>query len=307
MNNMESQSQHVAALAQELLDDIELGRMNGQALILKAARLARLTGTEEIKEWLSYELSGYTDKPVALKYMSKTGRWTDFKEKKGYWGSFADQVTTIESWTAELKTIRVPDVSGDYIVIALNKVMDRSRVLSSSIQTLERIRNRVISLLHTWVASVLYEHKFGSAAESIFEKFRDVVDARLAAIGQSVFDKLPAVYDRLREGDSEAISQGMTTCRRIIDAFADALYPATNDTVEIEGNTLSLDASKHQNRINAYIALKCDSKSRRKRLRQTLANLYDRVSSGIHNDLDNTEAQALVLQTYSLLGEIAML
>jgi hypothetical protein len=99
----------------------------------------------------------------------------------------------------------------------------------------------------------------------------------------------------------------MTTCRRIIDAFADALYPATNDTVEIEGNTLSLDASKHQNRINAYIALKCDSKSRRKRLRQTLANLYDRVSSGIHNDLDNTEAQALVLQTYSLLGEIAML
>lgn len=307
MSHMESQSQHVAALAQELLDDIEFGRLNGQALVLKASRLARLTGTEEIKEWLSYELNGYQDKPVAIKYMSKTGRWKDFKEKKGYWGSFADQVTTIESWTAELKTIRVPDVSGEYIVIAVNKVMDRSRDLSSSIQTIERIRNRVISLLHTWVVSVLYEHKFGSAAESIFEQFRDVVDARLAAIGQSIFDKLPAVYDRLREGDSEAISQGMTTCRRMIDAFADALYPATNDTVEIEGNTLSLDASKHQNRINAYIASKCESKSRRKRHRQTLANLYDRVSTGIHNDLDKTEAQALVLQTYSLLGEIAML
>ena len=35
-----------------------------------------------------------------------------------------------------------------------------------------------------------------------------------------------------------------------------------------------------------------------------LANLFDRVSSGVHNDVSVSEARALFLNTYLLLGEI---
>ena len=42
-----------------------------------------------------------------------------------------------------------------------------------------------------------------------------------------VLDKIPAVMDRLAEGDQEAVSQGLTTCRRIIESFADSTYPPT--------------------------------------------------------------------------------
>jgi hypothetical protein len=38
-----------------------------------------------------------------------------------------------------------------------------------------------------------------------------------------------------------------------------------------------------------------------------LANVYDHVCAGIHDDISVDEARALVLSTYMLLGEIAIL
>jgi hypothetical protein len=110
--------------------------------------------------------------------------------------------------------------------------------------------------------------------------------------------------DRLAEGDQESISQALTTCRRIIELFADSIYPPTDETIELGGNTLKLDASRHQNRINAYIHTKTNSQSVKHRLRQNLANLHDRISSGVHNDVSADEARSLFLNTYLFLGEI---
>ena len=53
-----SRSRHIFELSKELLDDIELGRLSAEVLLLKAARLARLTGSQEIQQWIEYELRG---------------------------------------------------------------------------------------------------------------------------------------------------------------------------------------------------------------------------------------------------------
>jgi hypothetical protein len=110
--------------------------------------------------------------------------------------------------------------------------------------------------------------------------------------------------DRLADGDQESISQALTTCRRIVEGFADAIYPPSDGTFNIGGNTLGLGPDKHQNRINVYIHNGTASESRRKRLRQNLANLFDRVSSGVHGDVSAEEARALFLNTYLFLGEV---
>jgi hypothetical protein len=120
----------------------------------------------------------------------------------------------------------------------------------------------------------------------------------------SVLSKIPIAVDRLVEGDDEGISQALGTCRRILEAFADAVYPPTDATIELGGNSLKLDASKHQNRINAYIADRTSSASRRQRLRQNLSNLFDRVSTGVHGDVNGEEAFSLFLNTYLFLGEV---
>jgi hypothetical protein len=67
---------------------------------------------------------------------------------------------------------------------------------------------------------------------------------------------------------------------------------------------LKLDASKHQNRINAFVHARTLSHSRKQKIRQNLANLYDRVSTGVHGEVTAEEAQSLFLNTYLFLGEI---
>ena len=55
----QSRSEHILELSKELLDDIELSRTNVENLILKASRLARLVGSEEVRQWLKLEMGGY--------------------------------------------------------------------------------------------------------------------------------------------------------------------------------------------------------------------------------------------------------
>jgi hypothetical protein len=85
----ENKSTHIIELCKELLDDIELSRINSEAILLKATRLARLSGSDEIRQWLRHEMTGYnsTD-PLSLKYMTQTGRWTDKNSNKGFIANF---------------------------------------------------------------------------------------------------------------------------------------------------------------------------------------------------------------------------
>jgi hypothetical protein len=176
--------------------------------------------------------------------------------------------------------------------------------VTHQIQVHGAIKSRVISLLHEFISGVYYEKAFSGLAEDIFEAYKREIDARIAEKCGDVLSKLPYVYDRLREEDSESVSQGLTTCRRIIDAFADTLYPPTEETIQIDGNTLELGANRYQNRLNAYILGKVSSDSRRKRLRQSLSNLYSRVSAGVHSEVSPQEAKSLLLSTYLFLGEV---
>jgi hypothetical protein len=301
----QSRSQHILELARELLDDIELSRTTAEGLILKASRLARWVGNDETRYWLALEMGGYnsTD-PISRKYMSITGRWTDSKNNIGWWGPLAQQEAAIMAEKAKLASMRIPDSSSDYFNIAIRALVDDMSRSANLISTLSGIKTRVLGQLHTFVSDVYYEKEFDNLSESIFERYKSDVDTLIYQHCGDVLEKIPAVMDRLAEGDQEAVSQGLTTCRRIIESFADSIYPPTDETIEIGGNTLKLDASRHQNRINAYIHLKTESQSVKHRLRQNLGNLFDRVSTGVHNDVSADEARSLFLNTYLFLGEI---
>jgi hypothetical protein len=120
------------------------------------------------------------------------------------------------------------------------------------------------------------------------------------------FERFPAVFERLRQGDPEAISHALTTCRRIVDGFADALFPASTEPVNVDDQMLDCSKDKPRNRLRAYMSQHIPSKSRRDRLNKTLGELYSKVSAGVHSDVSVDEARALVLNTYLLLGEIAL-
>lgn len=189
----------------------------------------------------------------------------------------------------------------------VQQIIGQLNQLNTAVSQLSGIRSRVLALLHTFAARVYYELSFGNAQESLFEKQRALIDAELAAACGEVLRKVPAVYERLREDDAESISQALTTCRRIADAFADSIYPPSAATVTIGDNVLKLTAIHHQNRINVFVHEHCASVSRKRRIRRMLEDIYDRLGTGVHQDVTAEEARFLFLQTYLLIGEILVL
>ncbi len=300
-----SASEHILSLSRELLDDIELDRLSSDKVLLKCVRLARLAGSQECQQWLNYEMAGYPGTgEISLKYMTLTGRWTDKEENKGYWGPLAQYEANIRASQAKIASLQIPSLSGDKAWVVTRGIVTSMNAAVKAVSTFEGIRSRVLSLLHRFVSDVYYEREFASLAESTFERYKRNVDTLISDTCSEVLRKIPAVVDRLQEGDAEAISQALTTCRRIIESFADAVYPPSEEVKELGGNTLKLDSSKHLNRINAYVSDLTKSDSRRQRLRQNIANLYGRTCAGVHDGVTKEEAFSLFLNTYLFLGEV---
>ncbi|PPD49386.1 MAG: hypothetical protein CTY16_03975 [Methylobacter sp.] len=301
----QSRSEHILELAKELLDDIELSRLSAESLLLKASRLARWVGSDEIKYWINLEMKGYnSSNETSLKYMDITGRWVNREEKKGYWGPLAQQEAALDAENIKLRSMSTPDTSGDWAFRVMQ--MHQQQMLSTTnyISTLSGIKSRVLAHLHGFVSEVYYEKEFDSLSESIFEKYKSEIDTLIAVHCGDVLQQVPSVMSRLAEGSPESISQALSTARRIIDSFADSIFPPTEETMNIGGNEVALGANKHQNRINAFVHQRIDSKSRKQKIRQNLTNLYDRVSTGVHKDVTAEEARSLFLNTYLLLGEV---
>jgi hypothetical protein len=317
----QSKGKAIITLAGELIDQIELSQLSAESLLLKAIRLARLADAPKEHQWLAFELGGYpSNDPVALEYMGLMGRWTNFDKKIGYRMPLAQIEANISAIKIQMQTLRAPDVSyspsnpenwatADWMTLKapVDSVIQKGAELSGLIGQLSGIRSRVLAYVHSLVVSVYHEKIFSGLAESIFERYQSRIDILLAQRAGDILEKIPVIYNRLAEGDQEAISHAQTSCRRMIEVFADAVYPPTDKTIEVDGKPVALNAANPRARINEYIKGQTSSKSRRTKLQQTLANIFNRVSTGVHNDVTLEEAQSLFLQTYLFLGEVLTL
>jgi hypothetical protein len=291
-------------VASELLDDIELDRIPLPQCLMKGRRLARLMEDEEVSKWISYELTGYKKDDLGLKYMDLTSRWGDATREKGYWGSIPELLSNAESYQAAIQAHRVESISGDNAFISLRAQNAEINTKLNMISATSRIPPAVLTVLHDYVGRVYLELIFSEQQANIFESLRKEVDARLSeAIGDSLL-KIQSIQDRLNAGDSEAVSQAMLTCRRLIDAFANCVFPARNEEYSLGGQKLAVKQSNVLNRMNAYVHSCGVTGGRAVRIRRTLADVYERVSSGVHADVSYSEARFLFLNTYTLLGEI---
>lgn len=303
-----SKSKHILDLAKEIIDDIELNRTEAQSILLKCTRLSRYVDNEEVRKWLRFEMQGYpSGDPISEKYMTKTGRWTDRKKNEGYWIPLSQIEATIDSQTNKLKSFRIPDSSSQFAPTVVREVTSSMNLTANYISTMVGIKSRVISFLHDFSTNVYYEKVFDNLAESIFDNYKKEIDLLISANAGDIIEQIPSVIARLSDSDKESISQALTTCRRVIDSFANNIYPSSDETINIGGNELSLKADKVLNRLNAFVHQNSSSESRKNRIRQNLKNLYDRVSAGVHSDVDAQEAKNLFFNVYLILGEILTL
>jgi hypothetical protein len=340
-----NKNQHIVGLAEELVEDIERDRLSAERIVYKANRLARAVDDADTLEWLSFELNGYNaDDERAIHCLRITGRYLSEDRKNGYFASIGGLEADIKCCQRELEVLRVPDVDyhqtepdpceqqawGDSFRFydprarfdpcdprtglsrghprnILQDILSESTQKSECLCSLETLRSRVIALVHAFAQRVYYEKLFSGLAETIFERYKSEVDALLAATCGEVLKKLPAVYDRLSEGDTEAISHALTTCRRVLESFADAVNPPSDRRIKVDGKAIVLNKQNWRARVREHLNNHFASKSRRERLRHMLDDLANRTGTGVHDDIAPDEAKALLLHTYLFVGEISTL
>ncbi len=285
-----SKSDEAIALARDVLEDLE-GQENRRkdlsVVLRKARRLADLEGDSKMRRWLRRELEGFDEEePDALEFMRAAGR------------GVSDEGSYLTAPLPRLKRAvdRIEAMGGDEPLTAWRE--------HERIQTVIQFS---LSLLHDFATSIYHKLVFSGQAESIFERYKALVDSRLADRCADILEKMPTVDERLADGDSEAVSHAMTTCRRIIAGAADALYPPPQEAVVRNGKEVELGSEKQKNRLLEYVRERVTSDRRRARLRQTLNNLWGSVSTSVHGEIVPSEARALFLQTYLFLGEMLTL
>ena len=281
----------------------------------------------EVQSWLKKELSGYGPlDEIGKKYASMTGRITDYEKMIGYWQPFAELIGIIRAREAELSSLKVPDVNfapssanpnelvggmyGRNVMAATspaNQALNRMTQLGNQIGPLRGVVSKITPVLHEFVSKTYYELAFRGVAESIFESHRRQVDALLAESAGDALQKIPAIAERLASGDGEATSHAMTTARRVLCSFADAIQPPMSEPLDWGGQRLDCGPDKYLNRLRVYIRQRSPTRSRDERLVSTIRNLNDRFSAGTHADVFPDEARALFVLLYVTLGEILSL
>lgn len=297
----------IISLAKNILDDAELSRISAEALVLKATRLARLVKHENMIAWLALERMGYSDKEPDIGWMKYTGRPLNETTRVGYWGSIATQEASIEADESEMEVVKNFKPSGEWSAMQLYNQQQQIRKLANSISTYKRIRSRVIAIIQDFASNVYHEKIFSRKAEDIFTQYSEQIDSVLADSVGEVLVMLPSVFERLNSDDQEAVNQALLSCRRILDAFINKLYPPNEQNITLEGEELIINAEKTKNRYRVYIYQRTKSKSVRKKIIENILKLYDRTSTAVHKDVTREEAKALVLWLYVTLGEILTL
>jgi hypothetical protein len=296
-------------LSSDLLDDVELSRIGAEALLLKAVRLARLLDDAISLEWLELELHGYESFSVALRpHLARSCRITNNNGKEAaYLMSLGSVVASIGAQEARITATKSPSLSGEFLGIALDRIHGQVNQATLSVIGLAQVKSAVLARIHEFAARTFQELTFSESQEELFGTARREIDAMLAPLSAKALEKIESITERLAREEVEAISQAMNTCRRLIDQFADAVYPAQAEPAIVDGQAVERNKSKVLNRIDLFVRSATESTSRQQRLRRSLRDIYERVSAGVHGDVTPSEARFLFLHTYIILGEILTL
>jgi hypothetical protein len=302
-----NRQQEALALAEDVMTDVELSRGPVDKHVLKVMRSARLMGDEEAERWLGYEIEGIPDTAEGRAWMSQTKRWTNQDAGEGYWRPASSLEATRAGADAARAALAGVNLSGDMLFPIMREHSAAIANYTSQAIAMSRVLSAVDARVYHYASDVYAELQFSEIQASLFAESQTAVDATFAAMAGSALKKIESINERLGVNEDEAISQAMSTCRRLIDAVADHVFPAQDEPYDLNGHELNVKQSAVLNRINAYLHSSGVTGGRADRLRRSVADIYRRVSKGVHDDVDGHEARYLFLATYVNLGEVLTL
>lgn len=321
--NSNTKKDKAIEVCEEILKGFEYSSLTISQCLQKCLRVARLLEDREVELWFRLELMGYNyyriEKDDLLLFnsiLSRSGRLTE--DGKYYPTSLPDLEDNINLCKEQLKTVVLPSsiaeqsanpnriLSGiDTVVINVRET--RRQAMASLVQN-QPLFNKIAGAIYQWVVNTYNALRFGNISETIFNEARRLVETELKNISPSTIEKLLKANDRFLSDNPEEWSQGLTSCRRALKSFADAVFPSADVTSD-NGHVLTDD--KYRNRLIEFVKQAKIKDSQKEILEKQLIYLYDRIKSlddlaskGVHHVVDRSEGRLCMVHIYLLLAEL---
>lgn len=229
----------------------------------------------------------------------------------------AMSIAEVEANLAQLKSIfaeySVADKGSTFYAYQAAAAADKQRakllpLIQSDVKIIEHVRQDVFNYL------LLTENNLhtGKPTSSVFERGLEYVRTSLAERAPAALDKFLAAEVRLAGGTPEDLSHALTSTRRMIKDLADALYPATGETIVGEDRVERvMDDDAYRNRLIQFAKEKLGKRLQGKVMGDTLAsygrritNLDSMANKGVHNDVTAAEAEQCVIWSFMLVADL---
>lgn len=319
-----SRNEEIQLLAEEIIRNIELSELPLRNVVIKCARLARLTDNQRAINLFQYELAGYpkddqgfiqTEAFNLARFVNRTFVDISDKKEKMFIETVAELESELEAAKEQMKVAYDPNVSlsssNPYQHVGSSGNFIERTSLRTKITNNSRKLDQLKIGYYYYVLGVLYELKYNALTENIFEKKKLIVDKKLAVDLPKTFQKFVSVYENLRSGKEENWANAVHSCRRIIKDVADFLYPPSETEIEVDGKRFKLNDENYILRLKQYIKDKQDSDKFKSVVGSHLDYIGDRIDSiyssstkGSHANVTQEEAERYVIYTYLLLGDI---
>jgi hypothetical protein len=320
-------------LSSDILKDIELSRVPLPSAALKASRLARLLNHVEAQSVFHYEASGYPSTPTgvtpkvwSLLQMANRTYEENVPNSQGktrtvaFLESIEHLEHELEACKLGLDAARDRDVSvssanpEQFVMAPMGNWYERQGLHSRLLTASQRLASRR-SLIYQYAARRHYELKFSGVAQNVFAAVRESVDRKIGAVIPDAIQRFASVYENLRSTNPEDWSNAVHSCRRILQSFADAVFPpSSEDRVTDSGKRIKLGQDNYINRLVCFAEDKSGSERFSEMVGSHLGFLGDRLDAvfaatqkGSHATVGRDEANRYVVYTYMLIGDILSL
>jgi hypothetical protein len=327
--------QEALELSSELVADIELSRVAPVVAALKASRLARLLNDFDHQQLFRYEAGGYPSNPDGMppdtwRLAVLAGRTYQTKdEKTGEVKTFAytesvdrlgEQIHTgqLALGAAADRNISVASANpSQFVFTPPGNWVERGGIQRRIAEATEQLASRR-AFIYDYALRRHYELKFSGIAEDAFSHIRHVVDSRLGELVPTALQQFTAVHDNLRSENPEDWANAVHSCRRILQAVADAVFPPSSDVRVKEEpggkKEIKLGAENYINRLVCYAEDRSASRrfsdvvgSHLRFLGDRLDAIFRAAQKGSHAAVTRDEAHRYVVYTYMIVGDILSL
>lgn len=312
-------------LADDILKDLDLSRLPLTNIVLKAGRLARLMNDFDMEKTFEYEASGYPFilgtgiPPEIWEYIKLSGRVC--VDANGKETATTESITAMEARIEANKLALSNTVDPDISISSANPNQFVSTMGHGNSQERLNFINTIASFsealskrrtfIYQYVKKIYVQLKFSTLTTSVWLSIKDKTDFLINELIPDETQKLTAIYESLNDDNPEKWATALTSCRRMLKALADKLYPSSDVPIKRNKKEINITDDAFINRLMCYIDENADSKTLCKISNSDLSYIGNRLDAiyvqtckGTHDEITKDEAEKCFIRTYIIVGDI---